>query len=264
MLSDIAKDYSQGLLTSLRIDKLIITIHGNQRLRKLFFKICKYNILLHIIPFFIMQLLHFGTLIIYPINIFSSIFHLLHYIDLVNVVSIYVVGRPKTSTAGLDLVSFMITMALYQIVIYLTTTLINLFFYRKLYLISVCLNFFILSIYHSFYCYNNLWNYYKISMNYRIDMHEKLWPFYMGYGTIATIIYMYSDHQYILMLYNLYICLIIVAPFLTKAKYPKKNQSYPSINLSIFSRILGCLLYLTRTILKRDSNPSLLKYKERS
>lgn len=257
MFKNIIQDYLLGIVNSLRLDLLIHPLYHNMKLRKLFYKICKYNFILHFFPLILVQLLEsifhttltsFLSLIIYPINLFTVFFHILHYMDLVNIVCIYTKKTSKVLDI-LELLSLAITISIYQIVIYLTTTIIYLIFYDNLYFLAVCTNFIILTIYHSFYCFNNLWQYKHINMSHRIDMHEKLWPYYLGYGTIATIIYTYTRHPYFMGFYNIYMALIIAIPFLTKTKYPTKENLYPKINLTIFSYMTSNAFYITEFII---------------
>ena len=99
-------------------------------------------------------------------------------------------------------------------------------------------------------CFNNLWQHKKLSINCRIDMHEKLWPYYIGYGTIATIIYQYAETQYIYGLYNIYMAILISIPFLIEPIYPKKQIQYPSINLKFFSYIMKFVFNITKFLFR--------------
>jgi len=266
MYKNIGQDFFSGITNSIRFDIYIKSLLRNPRLQKLTIKILKYNAVMHFLPFLFFYLIgwslnidimYIGYYLSLPINIFSVLFHLLHYIDLVNMVCMYSLKTSKTSTA-LDAVSLTITMSIYQLVIYLTTSIINLIFNGRMRLVAIMINFIILTIYHSFYCYNNLWQYKKIDMLYRIDMHEKLWPYYIGYGIVPTIIYLYNYNPLVLGLYNLYMILIISLPFMIKIKYPKNEMPYPKINLKIFSYFTGLVVELTKIILKKifklDSN----------
>jgi hypothetical protein len=257
MYKNILIDFLKGLTNSARFDYFLKPISENLKLRRLVIKICKYNFFLHFLPSIILyfvgwlfntNMMPIMNVIVYPINIFSSLFHLLHYFDLVNMVCFYSIKTSKSAPV-LDMLSLTITLTIYQLVIYLTTTLVNLMFHDRLYLLALCLNFVILTIYHSFYCFNNLWQYKKIDMFYRIDMHEKIWPYYIGYGVISTIIYLHIDNPYMLSFYNLYMALLISLPFLLEVKYPKKIMDYPSINLTIFSYIIGFVFVISKYIL---------------
>ncbi|XWV26619.1 putative etoposide-induced protein 2.4 [Tupanvirus soda lake] len=258
MYKHIILDFFQGIVNSIRIDFFVKPLFDNTKLKKLVFKIIKYNALLHFIPYILVVILEWllgvslfniFIYIICPVNIFSAMFHILHYMDLVNMVSSY---SSKTSNTGaaLDMLSMTITMTIYQLVIYLTTSIINIVFHDRLHILAIIINFAILTIYHSFYCFNNLWQYKKIEMFYRIDMHEKLWPFYVGYGLVSTIIYFYINNAIMLGIYNLYMTLAIALPFLMNTKYPKKDMPYPSINLFIFSYLTGFIFTLSKNILK--------------
>ena len=191
----------------------------------------------------------------YPINLFSALFHLFHYMDLLNMISVYC-SKTSNTQKTLDALSMTITMMIYQFIIYLTTTMVNLILYNKFYLVAICINFCILAIYHSFYTYNNLWQYRNIQMFYRIDMHEKLWPYYIGYGSLATIMYIHSNHPIMLGFYNIYMAMIISLPFLLPPKYPRSEMPYFQINLTVFAWMTNIIVMITKKIMaKLGSNP---------
>ena len=264
-MSAILYDYAGGIITSCKINLFITNVYKNNKLFSLITKIIKYNLLLHFLLTIVAQIIFYFigvsfpkliNVLGYPLNIFSALFHLLHYMDLINIVITYS-SKNSSTIPVLELVSLAFTMSIYQIVIYLTTNLINILLHDRLYYIAIFINFIILTIYHSFYCYNNLWQYKKIEMIYRIDMHEKLWPYYFGYGTIATIIYQYTTNPLILGFYNMYMVLLISLPFMVQPKYPSKTNNYPSypaINLTIFSYITGCIFWLSRYITRTTKN----------
>jgi hypothetical protein len=263
MHKDIAKDFLSGIITSVRFDLFIKPFYVNTKFRYLLLKIIAYNILLHFLPCMMLNLVNWlfnismmiSNVFLFPINLFSILFHLLHYMDLINMVSIY---STKTSNSGetLDLLSLTITMSIYQFVIFITTAVINIFFHiffnTEFFFIAFFINLFILMVYHSFYCFNNLWQYKKIKMSHRIDMHEKLWPYYTGYGIISSILYLYSTNPIILGIYNLYMAIIISIPFMLEPKYPIKNMMYPYINLTIFSYMTGFIFTLSKKLLKQS------------
>ena len=245
-------DFLKGIITSCKINVFAKNMYYDPKLFRLVKKIIKYNIMMHLLPIMLVQLVWYLTgfsiesvltIIAIPTSIFNTLFHLLHYMDLVNIVSTYS-SKSKSGLQQLELTSLAVTMSIYQIVIYLTTSLVNLLFYDKFYFISIFINFVILAVYHSFYCYNNLWQYHKIDIAYRIDMHEKLWPYYLGYGTISTIIYLFSSKQYVMGIYNIYLVFGITLPFLLTTKYPKKEIQYPHIKMRIFSYITLCVINL--------------------
>lgn len=275
MIFYIVSDFIKGLLHSIRIDLLIQQLYHNPKLRKLILKIYLYNLIMHLFPLslsllfywlFDISLIKILSIFVYPINIFSILFHLLHHMDLLNMVCIY--GSKSSNSIGpFDLFGLSVVVSIYQLVIYFTIATVNLFFYDKFYLLMYCFNFIILTIYHSFYCFNNLWQYKKIKISHRIDIHEKLWPYYIGYGTIATIIYLNVnyyrnesfklDYLFFLGIYNMYITILLSIPFLIKTEYPKQNMLYFNINLSIFSYIFRTIYSSMKRILifiKKNSN----------
>lgn len=252
MFFNIIYDMIKGFLDSIRLDILIVKMWLNEKLRRIFTKILKYNILFHIIPFILWKLINtyvyelpgvIFQMIDYLTIIVSTLFHILHYLDLMNLMGTYC---PKTISNGsaLDLISMAITMSIYQFIIFISTSLIDFIFYHKFKTISFIFNFIVLVIYHSFYCFNGLWQFRKIDMKYRLDIFERLWPYYFGYGIMATIIYAYISNPFVAVLYNLYIALIISLPFLIEIKYPARIMSYPKISLSIFSYLMVNLFNL--------------------
>lgn len=265
MIKNIIGDFLNGIIHSLFFYKVISW--KDPKLSKLLTKLLKYNFFMHIVPtlciWFINYIVSFtGTyaaisvLVDLPywfewvnliINIFSALFHLLHYIDLVNIISIYT-SKATNNTSALDNITLAIIIALYQLVMYATTWLIHLLFNKFHYFVLV-IEFIILAMYHSFYCSNNLWHYKKIDMMHRIEIIEKIWPYHIGYGTIATLIYFQTDNPFVLALYNLYLAFIITIPFLTDPKYPTKEKLYPKINLNFFSSLLGWLFYFSKSLL---------------
>lgn len=249
-------DFIYGLFDSIQINLVAKQIFKNTNFKKLVIKLLKYNFLLHIIPLLLTDIIFMMTnfslhtvlyFINYPINLFSAIFHVIHFIHLTNIISI---NKSKTNNFMpiLETVTLAITMSIYQLVVYLTTKLINYILYDRMYILAIMLNFFILTIYHSFYCFNNLWQHFKIEMFKRIDIHEKLWPYYMGYGIVATIIYFHINNPYFLGLYNMYIAVILSLPFLFETKFPHKTELYPKINLMIFSYIVGKIFSIAQQI----------------
>lgn len=257
MYFDIIKDFWKGFADSSKILVLGSLFREDIKLHKLFFKIIQYNFFMHMAPTIFVQIIFwlFGirlhgilNIINYPINIFSALFHLLHYLDLVNIVSSHSQKTGK-SVGALDMASLAITMSIYNLIIYLTTTLINLLLHDRLYLFAIVINLFILTIYHSFYCFNNLWQYKKIDMSFRIDMHEKLWPYYIGYAILSSILYLYTNIAVVLGLYNMYMSLLISLPFLIGIRYPPKDQKYPNINLIIFSYLTEFIFMLSKNII---------------
>lgn len=270
MIQNILNDIFDGFKNSLRIDLLISPIIKVPKLEGLIIKIIKYNFILHILPsiFFrviniiinticVVNLDFMINIITSSLNIFSSFFHLLHYMDLINIVS---KNASKVNKNGktIDFISLAITMSLYQIIMYMTTNFVYFIFSEKFYYLSLIINFFILSIYHSFYCFNNLWQFMGIDIFYRIDIHERLWAYYLGYGILATIISLFLKNQIFTAIYNIYMIIIISIPFLVDIKYPNlKEYTYPRINLFVFSYVLGFFYYFLKNVInyiKPNSN----------
>lgn len=258
-------DYFDGIVTSCRINTFVKNLYNDAKLFRLTKKIVKYNLIMHFLPVIVLYLLSTITnidhqlvlkFITFPINIFSTLFHILHYMDLVNIVTTYS-SKNKSSMQVLELISLALTMSIYQIVIYLSTNMLNFLLHDKFYYVCLFINYIILALYHSFYCYNNLWQYKKIDMGYRIDIHEKLWPYYFGYGTIPMIIYQYAGSPLGLGCYNIYMILVIALPFMIRPKYPSRTNNYPdypAINLTPFAYITSCIFFISKFILSLSRN----------
>ncbi|AZL89533.1 etoposide-induced protein 2.4 [Megavirus baoshan] len=243
---NIIKDLKLGLHDSIRIDKLGKIILNDTKIFKCLYKIVKYNIILYIIPYLFVSLINFLIgfnlfvlldWLIYPIDILSCFFHVLQYIDLISCINKYTT-RPTTNKNNMNYLSLSITMTIYQLVIFITTIILDFFFKNKLNYLSAVLKIFILSIYHSFYCFNNLWQYKQITLYHRIDIHEKLWPYHLGFGFFATIIYVFNNNYWISGVYNIYMSILVCMPFINKTKYPNKLMEYKSINLKPFLLII--------------------------
>lgn len=259
MLWIIFFDICKGFFTSLRFDKVIFIAMKNDKLSKLYMKIIKYNFILFCVPWIINKIMCkiFNLLVFYPISIlywpisiFSIFFHAIHYIDLINIAAKYNVKHVDNNDV-VSVISQSIIMTLYQVVIYLTINAINFFIGSSIGLLSLLISFFILTIYHSFYAYNNLWQSIKIDMAQRIDMHEKLWPYYIGYGIVPSLIYYYTSGTYNVGFYNIYMIVILAMPFFIEPTYPRKIMHYPSINLKVFSFFVKMLFIASKYLTKK-------------
>lgn len=257
MLKEILNDFYKGLLLSIRIDLFIKSLLNNPKFENIVIKIFYYNFIIYIVPLLVKYFMEnlfnstFDTLFFitqFGLSIFSFVFHIIHYTDLVRTVSINS-SKTVNTVSLIDTICIAVTMIVYQMVIYLLSIVFSYIFVGNFYFLAVLLNFLLLTIYHSFFCFNNLWNYKKIEISRRIDIVEKMWPLYIAYGTIVTIIYLYSTNNYMKYIYNTYSILIISVPFLYKPIYPTRNMPYPKINLRIFSNITNILIYFCNYLL---------------
>lgn len=256
---EIIQDYLFGLRDSVSVVFLIKPIWNDLSIRKCIWKIMKTNFILHFMPFLLNYWVWYlfdwslpnmiMNLLNYPINFFSIVFHIFHYLDLIGMVCKYSPKRSLT-TGTIDMISLALTMSIYQLAIYLSTMLM--YYIVPVFFVYAILNFIILAIYHSFYCFNSLWQHKQISIGHRIDIHEKLWPYYIGYGTIATGLYLYSSHPLVLGIYNIYLMVIIMLPFLLETRYPRTKSSYPKINMAVFSYIMSLVLSIAKKIVGKD------------
>lgn len=253
----ILREIIYGLFTSLRIDLLIKVIIENVKIRNHVMKIIKFNFLVYIVPSMILYLINsftgisFSTIInilYYPLDLLSVLFHAFNYILLINNICEYT-PKLNASSGAFATISSAITMSIYSMIIYLINGIICHIFSTNLYFISVILNLFLLTFYHSFYCFNNLWQYQKLDMSIRIDIHERIWPYYIGYGMLSSFIFMLTEIPYITGLYNIYITLLISIPFLIETRYPRSHDRYPRMNLSVFAYIMRLIVDLTKLII---------------
>lgn len=244
MYLEIILDFISGVYDSMRID-ILYNMLLDSKIKKIILAICSVNFLMYFIPallvsiveyIFDMPLQLFLDIISYPIGVFSLFFHLFNYLTLINTIPCEPID-PNAKSTIIDSYSLAITMTVYNFVVYFTNYIVNYIFHYRMYVVAILINFSIITMYHSFYCFNNLWQRKRISEFHRIDMCEKLWPYYVGYGIVPSIIYMYTNYRYVLGLYNIYITLIICFPFYLKIKIPTKIPAYPNINLNIISYI---------------------------
>lgn len=226
----ILNDIFFGFLHSIQI--FLFTVNLNKKILKLIIKVLIYNIFIYMI-----QKIEYYIITI-PLIIFNILFHTLHYIDLINIIN-----KNKSLKNSIDSISISITLGIFQTVIYLLIILINLIFNDRFKILKIIINYFILTFYHSFYCYNNLWQSKGIDMVYRLDIFQKLWPYFIGYGSIASIIYINMGQ--INIFYNMYMILIITIPFLEKARYPK-DEKYPKLNIDIIYFLIKIIHKLSK------------------
>jgi len=245
-------DIVKGIIASSRLDLIFGVVLLDDKIRNILFTIVKFNCLVYWLPILLIMAIEllfgvsmwFVRLLYYPINLFSIMFHIFHYMYLINNVSHHVPRQLKTSGV-FDTISLAITMSIYSAAIYLSTLIIS-FLLANFSSLALLVNFTIMALYHSLYCFNNRWQYLLIKMQFRIDQLERLWPYYIGYGTIGSILLSLTQNPILLGVYNIYISLIIMIPFLLEARYPYKISKYPSINLSIFSHLMNLIVRVTK------------------
>ena len=251
MIKNIIFDIVCGIANSLRIDKLAKIIVKDAKLANLYKKLIKYNFLMYLAPPIInILIINLSTLYLFllPIvNLTSMFFHIISYIDLINAITKYH-GTNAVSNDIVSMISQSIIMSFYHASMHLTIKIVDLFFGSTFYYLSLIINFLILTIYHSFYCYNNLWHLKKIEMVNRINIHEVRWPYYIGFGILPSIMYLFLYMPYMIGFYNLYISILITIPFLVEPYYPKKNMPYPSINLKFFSVVVKIVFSISKYI----------------
>lgn len=237
MILSIISDIIIGIRDSCNILYLLTYLYDKHQFRTIILKIIKYNFYFHILPFVFLKLipetkvimLTFLTYLIYFLNLFSVLFHLICHIDLVDTLSSF---KPKTTSnmSFLDLLSTTIIFTIYQSIIYLFFMIIDILLNDRLYVIIIFFKIIILSMYHSLYCYNNLWQFHRVDLFQRINIFECNWPYFLGFGLFCSIIYYNIADTYWLFIYNLYLNIIICLPFLLDRRWPQK-ETYSKINL---------------------------------
>lgn len=238
MIRDILSDYIDGILQSLKIHIFLKLLFTNRNFYNLIIKLLKINLTLHIFPTFVINCFiyyfNFNVLkyAIYPFLLLNSIFYSLYYNDFLAI--IYPDERQKCVYVNPIVIAILIIC--YQLSIYLGIIIVDYLFYNNFYILSIVINIFLLSIYYSFYCYNNIFNYNNISLSTRIKIIENIWPYYLGYGTNISILYYFTDHFYVLVLHNLYLLILLTIVLIVPFKCSRGN--YPSIRLDIFSTLL--------------------------
>ncbi len=176
MYMGIITDIKAGLIDSVRFNLILGHIYSNIKYRESFYKLIKYNFLLHLLPVMILDIIGYlfqfslHNILFYlnfPLNLFSIFIHLIIHMESVSNITLALSDsnkKTKNSTTITDLLTVTITMTIYQLVIYLSIRIVNLLLYDSLFLLRFAINFIILTIYHSMYSHNNLWQYRKINM----------------------------------------------------------------------------------------------------
>jgi hypothetical protein len=237
MILEILSDLSNGILNSIRVDAIIYYLIASFKMANIMFKVCVCEILMliaiNVISMFSSS--QDGGLVIYALKIINGVFIFLSTAEFIGTIDI--VDNNKKGTV-IDIVSTIMTMSIYQLSMMLLVNFINYVLFSTA---SIVINFFILTIYHSFYAYNNLWQKKGIKISARVNIYECRWAYYAGLGILPTIIYLNSYNIYIASLYNLYLFLLIMVPFYVKEP---AILIYPKINLKVFTYVCEWMIYL--------------------
>lgn len=263
---EITKDILQGFLDSIRADIFISHVWNSTKGINTMKKLFKHNMRLHILPLLLVDCIYylfdmqFHTIlryINYPIMLFSIFIHTIIYIEFANafnsVNGIKKIKSTKQEGTFVDTITITIMMAIYQLVVYFSTAVVNFIFEDKFYLFGLFLTFGILTIYHSLYSYNNLWQKIDLDISRRVNVHEIRWAYFLGYGLIATIVYIYTTNAYILAIYNMYMAMLLSIPLLQPFDfnfYFVDKPIYFKINLTVFSYIIGWIFRISKKIIE--------------
>lgn len=238
IMHKIIADLFEGFYHSLRIDLLFKECHKSWRLSKLIGKIVTWNFIFYIAPT-LLDIYHNITVI----NVFTAIMNLLYFTELVTIMKSCIAVK-KSNTFIIDTITTNLTMFIYQLVIYTTTRLIDAIISS---FTATLIKFYVLTVYHSLYCFGNLWQHKKLGILKIVDIHERQWPYYLGYSIIASVLYLNIHHPICHFIYNCNIILTIAIPFIMPVKYP--SGGYVAIHLGVFSYMIEWLIIIAKTII---------------
>lgn len=250
MYTEIFKDFTKGMIDSLSVHIFFRIFLIDPKLKKIFYKLLIYNVVMHIAKEVIMRIgAHyislFCSLAYFIVCLLNILFNLLHFTDLLNVVSKHY-KKINTSSSSIDMISVALTSNFYHSIMYLTINIIATVCHPRIHFIIVIINFCILNIYHSMYFFGNLWQHKKVNIVQRISLHETIWPYYFGYSFAITMLALFTDNVALSLTYNIYSIFLLSLPFLLKIKTPSVTTNYPKINLSIFSNIVNIFFSLIK------------------
>ena len=184
--------------------------------------------------------------------LFSIFIHTITYIELASALSSVTKNKKiKSNGTFVDSITIIIMMTIYQLVVYLSTKIISMILADNLYIFGLIINFVILIIYHSLYTYNNLWQAIGLNITRRISIHETQWAYFLGYGLIATSMYVYTVNAYMLAIYNIYMAMLLSIPLLRDFDF-KVTPKYFKINLSFFSFIIKQIFNLSKKLISQN------------
>lgn len=262
MCDKIFVDIFRGLTTSLRLYSVLEKIYTDQKLINIWNKIIKFNLIWYILPNIICDLIGLDMFyyISWVILLPSMFLHIIWYVELIMILSGSIIVPNSKGISRMDSMVTTIIMFVYQIMIYGSISIINILFSDRISYLKYLVNFFILCTYHSCYAYNNLWQHKQIDISHRLNIHERKWPYFFGYGTIISIVYMYANISYFIAFYNIYLSLLLCIPFLSK--FDNSATNYVRINLSIFPRIMNWVRVVSKYLImnyKPDQSISIAK-----
>jgi len=281
MWKDIGADYLKGFKNSVEPFQFVVLLMNNTRIRTLIWKMVRFNMGTILIPYFVNLFIQWTTgwelgWIMTAINVIlggvGCFFQTMYSIELFRLVGENSCNHPLESKTGYapltftDNLTFGISMIVYQLAMSMTIQLISLLL-SNYYYVALILKCFMLCIYHSFYCFNSLWQYMRIDMSRRIGIHERLWPYYMGYGTVLTVLYflaqgrtsgtMFADvslpvpgqERIWFFIYSICLLIMVVNPYLRKAVFPNRDQSYPKISLGVVASMMALIVQVVKYFL---------------
>lgn len=256
MIRTIINHHNRGMISSINVFPLYLSATSNPVLSNTIKRIFEFNIMYIMLPHLLFSLIYWMgldlaivTRIYYGImSMVSGLFHALHYFDILQIIS-QNTQKTESKFSLIDKLSITLTMMIYQFAIHLSTTLIQYLLQDKWYYLMIFIKYIVIVIYHALYCYNNVWHTMNIDIERRIDILEKMWPYYFGYTSLITVAYFNTNIPTISALYNILLIVALSNPFLIKVRFPS-HRKYFSINLSIFTYVLNCIVTLTKIIVE--------------
>lgn len=228
----IYQDWLAGVKDSVSVAKINEALQ-NANIFKHMRIILTVNACLYIVPYLL-----FGNVLGTVINIMATPFHLVKYFDLVGAAKELNAKNTKLFSTE-ELLSLALLMLIYQLTVQVIVWVLDFIFWP----ITVP----ILVFYHAFYCFNNLWQCQGIPLTTRSKRMEIMWPYYAGYASIATLLYLFSNHLLISAVYNLVFALNIVTAFVIT---PHQSEcSYIPLNLSLFAYATRLVVSLVKRAL---------------
>ena len=262
MIKAIINHHNRGMISSINAFPLYVSAISDPVLSNIIYRIFVFNlsyiIMPHLLYSFIFWMgldLAFVVWAYYSImSVVSGLFHALHYFDILQIISqntqnTQTTQKTESKFSLIDKLSITLTMMIYQFTIHLSTNLIQYLLQDKWYYLMIFIKYIVIVIYHALYCYNNVWHTMNIDIERRIDILEKMWPYYFGYTSLVTIAYFNTNIPIVSALYNILLIVALSNPFLIKVRFPS-HRKYFSINLSIFTYIINCIVTLTKIIVE--------------
>ena len=251
MIREIILDYFRGIFDSSSPVPIISLFISYTEARRIILKIIRLHITIYILCH-ILSIIGNSIIcnIIYGfIGIYVMLFNTLYYIEYINILSKNKIKRTR-KTPIFDSISATLTMMIYQLCMYVISYAVNYLLKESHDIIAFCINDMILALHHSIHVFNNVWKYNGISLVSRISIFEKSWIYFVAYGQIGTLLYMFSSINGVYFVYNIYIMVLLTNSFSSQIRLDRRPL-YPKINTSILSGLTTILINTVSPAFKR-------------